>query len=173
MSRAYVTSERKRASRAEPSPPSSSPQRLSSPWFVLPKRVCAPLAFCSRCSSVFPPFQLATVSACTLEENERKYSPSGRIARVVCCSKEGTRKIITGIDGHNVHGQTLRARRLMEIVPGHGKAFFFVAIFLSCRVCVARTGVGPRDGKVEGEGGGEAILCSCFFGACARTIRLF
>ncbi|CAM9304033.1 unnamed protein product [Pylaiella littoralis] len=61
----------------------------------------------------------ATVSACTLEENGRKYLPSGRIARVVCAGKEGTRKIITGIDGHTVHGQTLRARRLMEIVPGH------------------------------------------------------
>lgn len=66
-------------------------------------------------------FQYATVSACTLEENERKHYPSGRIARVVCAGKEGTRKIITGIDGHTVHGQTLRARRLMEIVPGHGK----------------------------------------------------
>ncbi|CAM9353199.1 unnamed protein product, partial [Hapterophycus canaliculatus] len=61
----------------------------------------------------------ATVSACTLEENERSYFPSGRIARVVCAGKEGTRKIITGIDGHTVHGRTLRARRLMEIVPGH------------------------------------------------------
>eukprot|EP00903_Cladosiphon_okamuranus_P005563 g5539.t1 len=61
----------------------------------------------------------ATVSACTLEENERKYSPPGRIARVVCSGKEGTKKIITGIDGHTVHGQTLRARRLMEIVPGN------------------------------------------------------
>lgn len=61
------------------------------------------------------------MSACTLEENERNYYPAGRIARVVCAGKEGTRKIITGIDGHTVHGQTLRARRLMEIVPGHGK----------------------------------------------------
>lgn len=56
-----------------------------------------------------------------MEENERKYSPPGRIARVVCAGKEGTRKIIAGIDGRTVHGQTLRARRLMEIVPGHGK----------------------------------------------------
>lgn len=39
---------------------------------------------------------------------------------MVCCGKEGTRKVITGIDGHTVHGQTLRARRLMEVVPGHG-----------------------------------------------------
>lgn len=62
------------------------------------------------------------MSACTLEENERKYFPSGRIARVVCGGKEGTRKIITGIDGHTVHGRTLRARRVMEIVPGHGEA---------------------------------------------------
>ncbi|CAN0040264.1 unnamed protein product, partial [Ectocarpus sp. 12 AP-2014] len=61
----------------------------------------------------------ATLSACTVEENERGYCPTGRIARVVCCGKEGTRKIITGIDGHTVHGQTLRARRLMEVVPGH------------------------------------------------------
>lgn len=68
-------------------------------------------------------FQYATVSACNLEENERKYLPSGRIARVVCGGKEGTRKIITGIDGHTVHGQTLRARRLMEIVPGDGETW--------------------------------------------------
>ncbi|CAM9821027.1 unnamed protein product [Ectocarpus sp. 6 AP-2014] len=61
----------------------------------------------------------ATLTACTVEENERGYFPTGRIARVVCCGKEGTRKIITGIDGHTVHGQTLRARRLMEVVPGH------------------------------------------------------
>eukprot|EP00752_Nemacystus_decipiens_P011036 g9805.t1 len=60
----------------------------------------------------------ATVSACTLEENERNYYPSGRIARVVCAGKDGTKKVITGIDGHTVHGQTLRARRVMEIVPG-------------------------------------------------------
>ncbi len=39
----------------------------------------------------------------------------------MCAGKEGTRKIIAGIDGHTVHGQTLRARRLMEIVPGHGE----------------------------------------------------
>ncbi|CAM9452983.1 unnamed protein product [Ectocarpus sp. 13 AM-2016] len=61
----------------------------------------------------------ATLTACTVEENEHGYLPTGRIARVVCCGKEGTRKIITGIDGHTVHGQTLRARRLMEVVPGH------------------------------------------------------
>lgn len=60
-----------------------------------------------------------------MEENDRKYSPSGRIARVVCSGKEGTRKIITGIDGHTVHGQTLRARRFMEIVPGDGEVVFF------------------------------------------------
>lgn len=61
------------------------------------------------------------MTALSVEENERKYFPLGKIARVVCASKEGTRKIITGIDGHTVHGQTLRARRLMEIVPGHGE----------------------------------------------------
>lgn len=61
------------------------------------------------------------MTALSVEENERKYFPRGKIARVVCAGKEGTRKIITGIDGHTVHGQTLRARRLMEIVPGHGE----------------------------------------------------
>lgn len=61
------------------------------------------------------------MSACTLEENERKYFPAGRIARVVCAEKAGTRKVIDGIDGHTVHGRTLRARRLMEIVPGDGE----------------------------------------------------
>lgn len=65
--------------------------------------------------------QYGTVTALTLEENERGYFPFGRIARVVCAGKEDTRKIITGVDGHTVHGQTLRARRLMETVPGHGE----------------------------------------------------
>ena len=81
-----------------------------------------------------PGLQLATVTALTLEENEKKYLPAGKIARVVCAGKEGTRKIIAGIDGHTVHDQMLRARRLMEIVPGHGEAschvFGYVA---SCR----------------------------------------
>lgn len=78
------------------------------------------LAFMCPCRfSLF--LQYATLTACTVEENERGYLPAGRIARVVCCGKEGTRKIITGIDGHTVHGQTLRARRLMEVVPGHGE----------------------------------------------------
>lgn len=66
-------------------------------------------------------FQFCTVTALAIEENERNYFPRGKIARVVCAGKEGTRKVITGIDGHTVHGQTLRARRLMEIVPGHGE----------------------------------------------------
>lgn len=66
------------------------------------------------------------VAALTLEENERNYFPKGKIARVVCAGKDGTRKIITGIDGHTVHDQTLRARRLMEIVPGHGEALYVV-----------------------------------------------
>lgn len=72
---------------------------------------------------VIPGLQLALVTALTLEENEKKYFPAGKVARVVCAGKEGTRKIIAGIDGHTVHDQTLRARRLMEIVPGHGEIF--------------------------------------------------
>lgn len=71
--------------------------------------------------SVIPGLKLAMVTALTLEENEKKYLPAGKIARVVCAGKEGTRKIIAGIDGHTVHDQTLRARRFMEIVPGHGE----------------------------------------------------
>lgn len=51
---------------------------------------------------------------------------------MVCAGKEGTRKIIAGIDGHTVHGQTLRARRLMEIVPGHGEIILFSLFF--CRL---------------------------------------
>lgn len=62
------------------------------------------------------------MTALSLEENERNYFPRGKIARVVCAGKEGTRKVITGIDGHTVHGQTLRVRRLMEVVPGHGES---------------------------------------------------
>lgn len=66
------------------------------------------------------------VTALTLEENEKKYFPAGKIGRVVCAGKEGTRKIIAGIDGHTVHEQTLRARRFLEIVPGHGEIWVIV-----------------------------------------------
>lgn len=38
-----------------------------------------------------------------------------------CASKEGTRKVITGIDGHKVHERMLVARRLLELAPGDGE----------------------------------------------------
>lgn len=60
------------------------------------------------------------MSSLSLEENERGYLPAGRIARVICVLKEGTKKVIARIDGHTVHGQTLRVRRLMEILPADG-----------------------------------------------------
>lgn len=58
--------------------------------------------------------------------------PPGRVARVECGSKENVRKIISGVDSHTVHGKTLRVRRLLEIVPGHGK----LVLCTCCRMLV-------------------------------------
>lgn len=51
-----------------------------------------------------------------------------------CQSKESVRKIIAGIDSHTVHGKTLRARRLLETVPGHGELWHARAGVSACRV---------------------------------------
>ncbi|CAM9840312.1 unnamed protein product, partial [Discosporangium mesarthrocarpum] len=61
--------------------------------------------------------KVATITSLTLEDNEHGYLPAGRLARVVCLSKEGVRKVITKLDGHTIHGSTLRGRRLLEIIP--------------------------------------------------------
>lgn len=101
------------------------------------------------------------MTAIELQENEAGCFPLGRIARVECESKEGTRKLITGMDGHTVHGGVLRIRRLLETVTGHGKF-----VFLSYRRFSQRTISACTQ---RGDGGGEVAIVISWRSLTPRT----